>query len=201
MQETTCLEKQPLCQEMLEKMNAYWRAANYLSAGQLYLLDNPLLKKPLTMDHIKKKIVGHWGTVPGQNFVYVHCNRVIKRYDLDMILLSGPGHGGNFLIANTYLDGSYSEEAIDTSRMTMDDIIGMLKNDVGGDVYYCWVPGDDDLISVTAWSDESDDVYVYQFTKSDDTYILNMGFISTSLTKDDVEGKEHGVIPAVIPDE
>lgn len=105
----TCLEKQPLCEEMLTKMNAYWRAANYLSAGQLYLLDNPLLKKPLSLDQIKKKIVGHWGTVPGQNFVYVHCNRVIKRYDLDMILLSGPGHGGNFLIANTYLDGSYSE--------------------------------------------------------------------------------------------
>ena len=105
----TCLEKQPLCEEMLTKMNAYWRAANYLSAGQLYLLDNPLLKKPLSLDQIKKKIVGHWGTVPGQNFVYVHCNRMIKRYDLDMILLSGPGHGGNFLIANTYLDGSYSE--------------------------------------------------------------------------------------------
>ena len=105
----TCLEKQPLSQEMLEKMNAYWRAANYLSAGQLYLLDNPLLKEPLTMDQIKKKIVGHWGTVPGQNFIYVHCNREIKRYDLDMILLSGPGHGGNFLIANTYLEGSYSE--------------------------------------------------------------------------------------------
>ena len=105
----TCLEKQPLCEEMLTKMNAYWRAANYLSAGQLYLLDNPLFKKPLSLDQIKKKIVGHWGTVPGQNFVYVHCNRVIKRYDLDMILLSGPGHGGNFLIANTYLDGSYSE--------------------------------------------------------------------------------------------
>ena len=105
----TCLEKQPLCEEMLTKMNAYWRAANYLSAGQLYLLDNPLLKKPLSLDQIKKKIVGHGGTVPGQNFVYVHCNRVIKRYDLDMILLSGPGHGGNFLIANTYLDGSYSE--------------------------------------------------------------------------------------------
>ena len=104
-----CLEKQPLSDELLNKMNAYWRAANYLSAGQLYLLDNPLLKKPLTMDQIKKKIVGHWGTVPGQNFVYVHCNRVIKRYDLDMILLSGPGHGGNFLIANTYLEGSYSE--------------------------------------------------------------------------------------------
>ena len=109
MSENTCLEKQPLCQEMLDKMNAYWRAANYLSAGQLYLLDNPLLKEPLTMDQIKKKIVGHWGTVPGQNFVYVHCIRVIKRYDLDMILLSGPGHGGNFMIANTYLEGTYSE--------------------------------------------------------------------------------------------
>ena len=104
-----CLEKQPLNQEMLDKIDAYWRAANYLSAGQLYLLDNPLLREPLTMDQIKKKIVGHWGTVPGQNFVYAHCNRVIKRYDLDMILLSGPGHGGNFMIANTYLEGSYSE--------------------------------------------------------------------------------------------
>ena len=104
-----CLEKQPLNQEMLDKIDAYWRAANYLSAGQLYLLDNPLLREPLTMDQIKKKIVGHWGTVPGQNFVYAHCNRVIKRYDLDMILLSGPGPGGNFMIANTYLEGSYSE--------------------------------------------------------------------------------------------
>ena len=104
-----CLEKQPLNQEMLDKIDAYWRAANYLSAGQLYLLDNPLLREPLTMDQIKKKIVGHWGTVPGQNFGYAHCNRVIKRYDLDMILLSGPGHGGNFMIANTYLEGSYSE--------------------------------------------------------------------------------------------
>ena len=111
-----CLEKQPLSDELLNKMNAYWRAANYLSAGQLYLLDNPLLKKPLTMDQIKKKIVGHWGTVPGQNFIYVHCNRVIKRYDLDMILLSGPGHGGNFLIANTYLEGSYSEVYPDISQ-------------------------------------------------------------------------------------
>ena len=90
-------------------MNAWFRAANYLSAGQLYLLENPLLKKPLTIDMVKKKIVGHWGTVPGQNFVYVHLNRVIKRYDLDMILLSGPGHGGNFFIANTYMEGSYSE--------------------------------------------------------------------------------------------
>ncbi len=93
----------------LKKMDAYWRAANYLSVGQLYLLDNPLLKEPLKQEHIKKKIVGHWGTVPAQNFIYVHCNRVIKHYDLDMILLSGPGHGGNFLIANTYLEGTYSE--------------------------------------------------------------------------------------------
>ena len=106
---TTCLEKQPISDELLEKMNAYWRAANYLSAGQLYLLDNPLLREPLTMDQIKKKIVGHWGTDPGQNFVWTHCNRVIKRYDLDMIYISGPGHGGNFQIANTYLEGSYSE--------------------------------------------------------------------------------------------
>ena len=109
MSENTCLEKQPLCDEMLQKMDAYWRAANYLSAGQLYLLDNPLLRQPLTMDHVKKKIVGHWGTVPGQNFVWTHCNRVIKRYDLDMIYISGPGHGGNFQIANTYIEGTYSE--------------------------------------------------------------------------------------------
>lgn len=109
MSENTCLEKQPLGDEMLQKMDAYWRAANYLSAGQLYLLDNPLMRTPLTMEHIKKKIVGHWGTVPGQNFVWTHCNRVIKRYDLDMIYISGPGHGGNFQIANTYLEGTYSE--------------------------------------------------------------------------------------------
>ena len=81
--------KAPLSEQELRQIDAYWRAANYLSAGQLYLLDNPLLKEPLTMDQIKKKIVGHWGTVPGQNFIYVHCNREIKRYDLDMILLSG----------------------------------------------------------------------------------------------------------------
>ena len=107
--EMVCEEKGPITDELLQKMNAYWRAANYLSAGQLYLLENPLLKKPLTFEMVKKKIVGHWGTVPGQNFVYLHLNRVIKRYDLDMILLSGPGHGGNFYIANTYLEGSYSE--------------------------------------------------------------------------------------------
>ena len=105
----TCPEKGPITDELLERMNKWFRAANYLSAGQLYLLENPLLRKPLTIDMIKKKIVGHWGTVPGQNFVFVHLNRVIKRYDLDLILLSGPGHGGNFYIANDYMDGSYSE--------------------------------------------------------------------------------------------
>ena len=104
-----CPEKQPLTEDYLKKMDAYWRAANYLAAAQLYLLDNPLLREPLTRDQIKKKIVGHWGTVPGQNFVYVHLNRVIKKYDLDMILLSGPGHGGNFFVANSYLEGTYSE--------------------------------------------------------------------------------------------
>ena len=91
MAEVNAVEKQPVTQEYLKKMDAYWRAANYLGAAQLYLLDNPLLREPLTMDHIKKKIVGHWGTVPGQNFVYVHLNRVIKKYDQDMILISGPG--------------------------------------------------------------------------------------------------------------
>ena len=98
-----------LSDSYLTKMNAYWRAANYLAAAQLYLLDNPLLREPLTMDHIKKKIVGHWGTVPGQNFVYTHLNRIINKYDLDMILISGPGHGGNFFVANSYLEGTYSE--------------------------------------------------------------------------------------------
>ncbi len=95
--------------EYLQKMDAYFRAANYLSAAQLYLLDNPLLRQPLKREHIKKKIVGHWGTVPGQNFVYVHLNRLIKEYGLNMIYLSGPGHGGNFFVANAYLEGTYSE--------------------------------------------------------------------------------------------
>ena len=95
--------------DYLMKMDAYWRAANYLSAAQLYLLDNPLLKEPLKKEHVKKKIVGHWGTVPGQNFVYVHMNRAIKKYDLDMIYISGPGHGGNFFVFNAYLEGTYSE--------------------------------------------------------------------------------------------
>ena len=93
----------------LEKMDAYFRAANYLSLGQLYLKDNPLLKEPLSLDHIKPNVVGHWGTAPGQNFVYVHLNRIIKKYDLDMIYISGPGHGGQAIVSNTYLEGSYTE--------------------------------------------------------------------------------------------
>lgn len=95
--------------EELLLLDKYFRACNYLSVGELYLLDNPLLKRKLTMDDIKKKLVGHWGTVPGQNFVYTHLNRIIKKYDLNMIYISGPGHGGNAMIANTYLEGTYSE--------------------------------------------------------------------------------------------
>ena len=93
----------------LKKIDAYFRAANYLSVGQLYLLDNPLLKRPLSIKDIKPKIVGHWGTAPGQNFIYAHLNRVIKKYDLNMIYISGPGHGGEAIVANTYLEGTYSE--------------------------------------------------------------------------------------------
>lgn len=102
-------EKQPLTIDYLKKMDAYFRACNYLSAGQLYLIDNPLLEEPLKKEHIKKKIVGHWGTIPGQNFIYVHLNRIIKKYDLNMIYISGPGHGGNAIVSNTYLEGTYSE--------------------------------------------------------------------------------------------
>ncbi len=93
----------------LKKIDAYWRAANYLSVGQLYLLDNPLLKRKLTLNDVKPKIVGHWGTTPGQNFIYAHLNRVIKKYDLNMIYISGPGHGGQSVVSNVYLEGTYSE--------------------------------------------------------------------------------------------
>ncbi|MBR3523712.1 MAG: phosphoketolase family protein [Bacilli bacterium] len=95
--------------EYLEKMKKYFAAANYLSVAQLYLLDNPLLERPLKREDVKRKIVGHFGTVPGQNFIYVHLNRIIKKYDLNMIYISGPGHGGNALVSNTYLEGTYSE--------------------------------------------------------------------------------------------
>jgi xylulose-5-phosphate/fructose-6-phosphate phosphoketolase len=99
----------PLSPELLHKMNAYWRAANYLSVGQIYLFDNPLLKKPLKLEHVKPRLLGHWGTTPGLNFIYVHLNRIIKEHDLNMIYVTGPGHGGPGLVANTYLEGTYSE--------------------------------------------------------------------------------------------
>jgi xylulose-5-phosphate/fructose-6-phosphate phosphoketolase len=95
--------------EQLRAMDAYWRAANYLSVGQIYLFDNPLLKEPLKREHIKPRLLGHWGTTPGLNFIYVHLNRVIKEHDLDMIYVAGPGHGGPGLVANVYLEGTYSE--------------------------------------------------------------------------------------------
>lgn len=101
--------KSSLSEDLIQNMNAYWRAANYLSVGQIYLYDNPLLKKPLTIEHIKPRLLGHWGTTPGLNFIYVHLNRVIKDQDLNMIYIAGPGHGGPGLVANTYLEGTYSE--------------------------------------------------------------------------------------------
>jgi xylulose-5-phosphate/fructose-6-phosphate phosphoketolase len=100
---------EPLAKDELRKLDAYWRAANYLSVGQIYLYDNPLLTEPLRLEHIKPRLLGHWGTTPGLNFIYVHCNRLIKKYDLNMIYVCGPGHGGPGMVANTYLEGTYSE--------------------------------------------------------------------------------------------
>ncbi len=98
-----------LTPDVLHRIDAYWRAANYLSVGQMYLRDNPLLREPLKLEHVKRMLLGHWGTTPGQNFIYAHLNRVIKKFDLDMIYISGPGHGGPAVVANTYLEGTYSE--------------------------------------------------------------------------------------------
>lgn len=98
-----------LSPELLHRINAYWRAANYLSVGQIYLYDNPLLKEPLKLEHVKPLVVGHWGTTPGQNFIYVHLNRIIKKYDLDMFYIAGPGHGGPAIVGNVYLEGTWSE--------------------------------------------------------------------------------------------
>ena len=109
-------DSKTLSPELLQKLHAYWRAANYLSVGQIYLYDNPLLKRPLTLADVKRMLLGHWGTTPGQNFIYVHLNRVIKKYDLDMIYVSGPGHGGPAVVGNTYLEGSYSEIYPDISQ-------------------------------------------------------------------------------------
>ena len=99
----------PLSNEEQARMDAYWRAANYLSVGQIYLLANPLLREPLKIDHIKPRLLGHWGTTPALNFIYVHMNRIIKKFDLNAIYIAGPGHGGPGLVANTYLEGTYSE--------------------------------------------------------------------------------------------
>jgi len=103
------MKTNPLTPELLYKIDAYWRAANYLSVGQIYLCGNPLLKRPLTIADVKYMLLGHWGATPGQNFIYAHLNRVIKKYDLDMIYVSGPGHGGPAVVGNTYLEGTYSE--------------------------------------------------------------------------------------------
>ena len=113
----------PLASAELRELDAYWRAANYLSVGQIYLLDNPLLREPLTLEHIKPRLLGHWGTTPGLNFIYAHLNGVIKRHELDMIFVAGPGHGGPAVVANTYLEGTYSELYPEVSR----DAEGMKK--------------------------------------------------------------------------
>jgi xylulose-5-phosphate/fructose-6-phosphate phosphoketolase len=109
-------ETSPLDPEELRKIDAYWRAANYLAVGQIYLYGNPLLKRPLALGDVKHMLLGHWGTTPGQNFIYAHLNRVIKKYDLDMIYVSGPGHGGPAVVGNTYLEGTYSEIYPDISQ-------------------------------------------------------------------------------------
>ncbi len=116
-------QRGPLTEEELQKMNAYWRAANYLSVGQIYLLDNPLLREPLQLDDVKRRLLGHWGTTPGLNFIYVHLNRVIKLFGLDMIYITGPGHGAPGIVANTYLEGTYSELYPNVSQ----DVDGMRK--------------------------------------------------------------------------
>ena len=106
----------PLSADLLRKMDAYWRAANYLSVGQIYLLDNPLLREPLKLEHVKPRLVGHWGTTPGLNFIYAHLNRVIQEHDLNVLYVTGPGHGGPGLVANTYLEGTYTEIYHDISQ-------------------------------------------------------------------------------------
>ncbi len=103
------ISNQPLTSEEVRKINAYWRAANYLSVGQIYLYANPLLREPLKIEHVKPRLLGHWGTTPGLNFVYAHFNRLIKKYDLNVINITGPGHGGPGIVANTYLEGTYTE--------------------------------------------------------------------------------------------
>src|SRR4051812_49185503 len=105
----TSTETGPLAPEELAAMDAWWRAANYLSVGQIYLMANPLLREPLTLEHIKPRLLGHWGTTPGLTLLYAHLNRVIKARDLNAIYIAGPGHGGPGMVASTYLEGTYSE--------------------------------------------------------------------------------------------
>ena len=112
----TTVKMDPASAEELQRIDAWWRAANYLSAGQIFLFDNPLLRRPLAQADVKRMLLGHWGTTPGQNFIYAHLNRVIVKYDLDMIYISGPGHGGPAVVANTYLEGTYSEVYPEISR-------------------------------------------------------------------------------------
>ena len=109
MAKTVSKAKSALSKSEAALIDAYWRAANYLSVGQIYLFDNPLLREPLKKEHIKPRLLGHWGTTPGLNFIYAHLNRLIKKRDLDMIYITGPGHGGPGLVANAYLEGTYSE--------------------------------------------------------------------------------------------
>src|SRR6202451_3150977 len=106
----------PLAPEELKKIDAYWRAANDLSVGQIYLLENPLLREPLRREQIKPRLLGHWGTTPGLNFIYAHMNRAIAAHDLDAIFIAGPGHGGPAVVANTYLEGTYGEIYSDISQ-------------------------------------------------------------------------------------
>ena len=113
----------PLSTDELNKMDAYWRACNYLSAGMIYLRANPLLREPLKPEHIKHRLLGHWGSDPGQSFIWVHLNRLIRKYDLNVMYISGPGHGAPATLANCYLEGYYSEIYPDKSR----DEAGMLK--------------------------------------------------------------------------
>src|SRR6202049_2123297 len=102
------ISTQPLIPEDLRQIDAYWRAANYLSIGQIYLYANPLLREPLKVEHVKPRLLGHWGTTPGLNFIYVHFNRLIKKLGLNVIYIAGPGHGGPGLVAHTYFEGSYT---------------------------------------------------------------------------------------------
>lgn len=113
---TKIKDSQTLTKKEIKQINAYWRAANYLSVGQIYLLDNPLLREPLTLEHIKPRLLGHWGTTPGLNFIYAHLNRLIKQHDLNIIYVCGPGHGGPGIVANVYLEGTYSEVYPNISR-------------------------------------------------------------------------------------